>query len=99
MGLEIWVGTIEISYFDWEAPDVRKCAFTKVTTWASNAEEFRQKCDRMLESYGWKLLEVDKANPAPENYDYNDEVWDQLKRTRSNPNAIIYGTFYTYPVM
>jgi hypothetical protein len=70
MGLESWVGTIEISYFDWEAPDVRKCAFTVVTTWACNAEEFRQKCDRMLESYVWKLLEVDKANPAPENYDY-----------------------------
>lgn len=99
MAKEIWVGTIEISYFDPEASGIRKNAFTVVTTWASSAEEFRQKCDLMLESYGWKLLGIDKANPAPENYEYNDEIADQLERTRVNPNAIIYGTFYTYPVM
>jgi hypothetical protein len=99
MGKEIWVGTIEISYFDHEAPGTRKNAFTVVTTWASSPEEFRQKCEIMLESYGWKLLDIDRANPAPEDYDYNDEVADQLERTRVNPNAIIYGTFHTYPVM
>jgi hypothetical protein len=47
----IWVGTIEISYFDHEASGTRKNAFTVVTTWASSAEEFRQKCELMLESY------------------------------------------------
>jgi len=99
MAKVIWVGTIEISYLDHEDSDKRKNAFTVVTTWARSAEEFRQKCELMLESYGWKLLEVDRANPAPENYDYNEEVADQLERTRVNPNAIIYGTFYTYPVM
>ena len=53
----------------------------------------------MLESYGWKSLDIDKASPARDNYDYNEEVADQLERTRANPNAIIYGTFYTYPVI
>ena len=53
----------------------------------------------MLESYGWKLLDIDRAKPAPDNDDYNEEVADQLERTRANPNAIIYGTFFTYPVM
>jgi hypothetical protein len=28
-----------------------------------------------------------------------EEVEDMLERTRNNPNAIIYGTFYSYPVM
>ena len=79
-----------------EDSDKRKNAFTVVTTWASSVEEFRQKCELMLESYGWKLLGIDGANPAPDNYDYNAEVADQLERTRVNPNAIIYGTFYTY---
>jgi len=99
MAKTVWVGTIEISYLDHEDSDKRKNAFTVVTTWASNAEEFRQKCELMLESYGWKLLDIDSANPAPEDYDYNEEVADQLERTRVNRNAIIYGTFYTYPVM
>ncbi|MGH9712862.1 MAG: hypothetical protein ACRD5M_06135 [Candidatus Acidiferrales bacterium] len=99
MRSEIWVGTIEISYFNFDAPNVRKNAFTVVTTWASSLDEYSQKCSRMLESYGWKLLGIDKANPAPTDYDFNDEVADMLERTRVNPNAIIYGTFYTYPVM
>jgi hypothetical protein len=99
MAKVIWVGTIEISYIDPENSDKRNNAFTVVTTWASNAEEFRRKCERMLESYGWTLLGIERANPVLENYGYNNEVADQLERTRVNPNAIIYGTFHTYPVM
>ena len=96
---DIWIGTIEISWIDENRPGVFHPAFTVVTTWATNAEEFREKCIRMLESYGWKLIEVDRANPVPDNVEFNEEVEDMLERTRSNPNAIIYGTFYTYPVM
>jgi len=95
----IWIGTVEISFFDSDKPDIRKNAFTVVTTWASNPEEFAQKCERMLESYGWNLLGVEQSNPASAARDYNDEVMDLLERTRVNPNAIIYGTFHTYPVM
>lgn len=99
MAKEIWVGTIEISYIDHEDANKQKNAFTVVTTWAGSTEEFRQKCELMLENYGWKLLGIERANPAPHNSDYNEAVADQLERTRVNPNAIIYGTFFTYPVM
>jgi hypothetical protein len=96
---EIWIGTIEISYFHPDAPDARKSAFTVVTTWANSLEEFCEKCRRMLESYRWTLIGVEKANPVPENYVFNEVVSDMLERTRVNPNAVIYGTFHTYPVM
>jgi hypothetical protein len=96
---DIWIGTIEISWTDEKTPKVFQPAFTVVTTWAGNAEEFREKCTRMLESYGWKLLDVDRANPVPDNGEFSEEVEDMLERTRSNPNAIIYGTFHSYPVM
>jgi hypothetical protein len=95
----IWIGTIEISWIDEKRPGVYRPAFTVVTTWAANAEEFREKCIRMLESYGWKLIDVDRANPVPDNVEFDEEVEDMLERTKTNPNAIIYGTFYTYPVM
>jgi hypothetical protein len=97
----IWIGTIEISFTDPEAPSGAKPepAFTVVTTWASSPEEYGQKCKRMLESYGWNLLGVDKAEPVPEDGEYSEEVEDMLERTRNNPNAIIYGTFHTYPAM
>jgi len=73
--------------------------FTVVTTCAVSPAEFRDKCVRMLESYGWKLLGVERANPAPEDGEFSEEVEDMLERTRTNPDAIIYGTFYSYPVM
>jgi len=96
---EIWIGTVEIRFVSPSAPNHMERAFTVVTTWASNSEEFRQKCNRMLESYGWKLLGVEKAHPIPDEAVFSDEVEDMLERTKGNPNAIIYGTFHTYPVM
>ena len=96
---EVWIGTVEISYLDSDKPDTRKNAFTVVTTWACNAEEFAEKCKRMLESYGWNLLGVEKSNPASVAHGYSDEVTDMLERTRVNPKAVIYETFHTYPVM
>ena len=96
---EIWIGTIEISWTDESASKVFRPAFTVVTTWASNAEEFCEKCSRMLKNYGWTLINVERANPVPVDVEFSEEVEDMLERTRSNPNAIIYGTFYTYPVM
>jgi len=90
---DIWIGTIEISWSDEKSPNVFQPAFTVVTTWATSPEEFREKCTRMLESYGWKLLDVERANPVPRNGVFSEEVEDMLERTRCNPKAIIYGTF------
>jgi hypothetical protein len=42
---------------------------------------------------------VERARPAPEDGEFSEEVEDMLERTRNNPNAIIYGTLYSYPVM
>ena len=45
------------------------------------------------------FLELERANPVPKDGEFSEEVEDMLERTRTNPNAIIYGTFYSYPVM
>jgi len=96
---EIWIGTIEVYFANPETPDVWKPAFTTVTTWARSSEEFRQKCKRMLESYGWKLLGIERSNPVSDDDSVSPEVEEMLERTKSNPNAIIYGMFHTYPTM
>ena len=96
---DVWIGTIEISWSDEKTPTVFQPAFTVVTTWATSREAFREKCVRMLESCGWRLLGVEQANPAPNEGDFDDEVEDMLARTRANPDAIIYGTFHSYRVM
>jgi hypothetical protein len=95
----IWIGTVEISWSEEKTPTMFRPAFTVVTTWATGKEEFREKCARMLESYGWKLLDVERASPVPKDGEFSEEVVDMLERTRTNPSAIIYGTFYSYPVM
>ena len=40
-----------------------------------------------------------RSGIAPIAAKFSEEVEDMLERTRDNPNAIIYGTFYSYPVM
>ena len=85
----IWIGTVEISWSDEKTPDVFRPAFTVVTTWAASPDEFRSKCVRMLDSYGWKLLGVERCNPVPENGQFSEEVEGMLERTRANPNAIM----------
>ena len=99
MRSEIWIGIVEISYFDPGEPGTRKNEFTVVTTWACNPDEFTEKCKRMLESHGWTTLGVERLNPASVAHDYSDEVKHMLERTRVNPNAVMCGTFHTYPVM
>jgi hypothetical protein len=96
---EIWIGVVEISFLTEDTPPVRKNAFTKVTTWARSSEKFEQQCKKMLESYGWSLLGIDNSSPAAARSHFSDEAEDMLERTAQNPKAIIYGTFYTYPVM
>jgi len=46
-------------------------------------EEFRSKCIRMVESYGWNLLGVERANPVPEDGEFSEDVEDMLERTKT----------------
>jgi hypothetical protein len=68
----IWIGIIEISWSDERNPHVFRPTFTAVATWAVSAAEFRDQCARMLESYGGKLLGVERANPAPEDGEFSE---------------------------
>jgi hypothetical protein len=97
MRSQIWIGTIEVYFADSETPSVWKPAFTTVTTWACNSEEFKQKCNRMLDSYGWKLLGIERANPVSDEDEFSEETEDMLERTKSNPNAIITAHFIHTP--
>jgi len=96
---DIGIGSIEISWSDEKTPTVFRPAFTVVTTWATSLEEFREKCVRMLDSYGRKLLHVERANPVLKDGEFSEEIEDMVERTRTNPKAIIYGTFHSYLVM
>jgi hypothetical protein len=53
----------------------------------------------MLEGNGWRLFGVERSTPVPNDGVFSEEVEDMLERTRTNPKAIIYGTFHSYPLM
>ena len=79
-----------------ESTDAMKRAFTVITMWAGSFDEFARKCRQMAESHGWKLLNVERASPVPDDRIFNNDVEDMLERTRENRDAIIYGTFHAY---
>ena len=43
----------------------------------------------MLESYGWKLLGVEVANPVPRDGVFSDEVEDMLEREGTRPRLFM----------
>jgi hypothetical protein len=67
-----------------------------VTTWADSQETAGVKIQNYLESLGWHLVSVEQAHVVDEERKYGEVELDQIERTRTNPNAIILGTFHTY---
>jgi hypothetical protein len=41
----------------------------------------------MLENYGWKLLDVEQANPVPNEREFSEEVKVMLARTRTSSST------------
>lgn len=70
--------------------------FMNRTTWAASTETARLKIEDYLNSLGWNLVEVDKADVIDDDFQCGDAVADMIDRTRNNPSAIILGTFHTY---
>jgi hypothetical protein len=70
--------------------------FMNITTWADSKEGANSKIEKYLNSFGWDLVQVEKADVIGESFQCGDDVADMIERTRHNPNAIILGTFHTY---
>jgi hypothetical protein len=70
--------------------------FMNVTTWAVSREAASSKIAEYLHSFGWELVQVEKADFVDEGSPCGDEVAEMIDRTRSNRDSIILGTFHTY---
>lgn len=67
-----------------------------VTTWAHSKEAAGTKIRQYLELFGWNLVSIEEANVVEDEGVCGEDVADMIERTRSNPRAIILGTFHTY---
>ena len=93
--MEVWMLCVEIiAQTEEEFPS--KIGFMNISTWADSGNAAEDKIRRYLESVGWHLVSVERAHVVVDGGEYGDVELDQIARTRSDPNAIILGTFHTY---
>jgi hypothetical protein len=93
--MEMWLVMTEIVAPNRGDPAASEIGFMNITTWAESQETAGAKIEKYLESIGWHLVSIEKANVIGEE-EYGEDVSDMIERTRTNPNAIILGTFHTY---
>jgi hypothetical protein len=92
----MWLVLTEIIADTGDKPSPSKIGFMNVTTWADSKEAATAKIQQYLASFGWHLISVENANVIDESAIYGEDVAGMIDRTRSNPDAIILGTFHTY---
>lgn len=94
---KIWKVVAEILVEPGDMPSGLTKGFMNVTTWADSAESARGKLAKYIEQFKWHVISIEDARPVADNEEYNDEqMEDMIARTRTNPNAIILGTFHGY---
>jgi hypothetical protein len=93
--MEIWLVCVELVA---KARDDQpsEIGFMNITTWAETKEAATSKIEAYLDSLGWHLVQIEKADIVDENFQCGDDVADMIERTRNNTGAIILGTLHTY---
>ena len=92
----LWVVTAEILVRTGDLTSGNTKGFTNVVTWAESPGTAQQKVSEVLESCGWEVLGIYAPRPFDESRSYDDDTLDIIDRARSNPNACIFGTVFSY---
>jgi len=94
---QIWKLVVELLVPPGDMPSGMTKGFMNVTTWADSAETARNKLGNYIERFQWRILSIEDARPIAGDEEFEDEnMADMVERTRTNPNAIILGTFHGY---
>jgi hypothetical protein len=94
----VWRLVIELSVPPGDMSSGRSHEFMNVITWADCCESAKKKITEYLQEFRWQVIGVEDAHVISEDEEYSsEEMSDMISRTRVNPDAIILGTFHTYP--
>jgi len=99
MQLELWIGLVELKPLDRKAFGAAG-AYTNIVTWAKDVQGYRQKAEEIAETLNMFVADIEGAEPLAERtekWSMTDEIVDMVQRAEFNPNAVVYGSFYTYP--
>lgn len=93
----IWKLVAEVLVEPGDMPSGLTKGFMNVTTWADSAELARDKLARYIERFNWHVISIEDARLVADDEEFeDDQMQDMIERTRTNPNAIILGTFHGY---
>ena len=71
--------------------------FMNIITRADSADSARTKIEAYFATFNWHIIRVQEAAPIREDFIYDsDEFADMIERAKTNPDAIICGTFHSY---
>jgi len=93
---QLWIITAEILVPPGDLASGRTKGFTNIITWADTPKAAQQKVSEVLKSYGWELLGFEAARRFDDSRSYDDDILDIVDQARTNPNACIIGTVFTY---
>jgi hypothetical protein len=96
---ELWIGLVELKPLNHEAFSAAG-AFTNIVTWARDMGEFRSNADVIAGTLDMYVMDVEEVEPVAvrtAKCQLTEDIADMVQRAESNPAAIIYGTFHTYP--
>ena len=96
---ELWIGLVELKPLNKEEYGAAG-AFTNIVTWATGVESFRSKAEAVAPTLAMYVAGIENAEPLRTRFVdrvTTEEIEDMVIRAESNPAAIVYGTFHTYP--
>jgi hypothetical protein len=95
----LWIGVVEMKPLNRAAYGATG-AFTNIITWACDMESFRVKAEALAATVDQCVIGVEEAEPLSERrqkFSLSEELEELALRAEANPNAILFGTFHTYP--
>ena len=93
---QLWIITAEILVKPGDLASGETKGFTNIVTWAASPKTAQQKVSEVLKSYGWEVLGIEAARRFDDSRTYSDELLDIVDQARTNPNACIIATVFSY---
>jgi hypothetical protein len=94
---QLWNVRAEITVEPRDFPSGDTVGFMNIITWADSANSARIKIEAYFATFNWHIIRVEESAPIREDFIYDsDEFADMIERAKTNPDAIICGTFHSY---
>jgi hypothetical protein len=94
----LWIVTCEISVEPGDLDTGNTLAFTNIVTWGEGPEDAAEKVRTCSAEYKWIVLGIERVEPVDHDKDYGESLNELIDQASGNPNALLYGTFYSYKV-